>query len=161
MGRKLVASYKTEKTMRLHEGISGVLAYSEQMCGMENLRIWEDETNAGVIAMLHFSAQFRNGYLAFYLNSSTNPIRVKDEGGKEVKIKGLHIPLLEPGRKHRSGLERNDSKGGGEGGRRGSDTKKFITGARVEFQTEEEKVAFVNKIREVQKTMIALPDLTQ
>ena len=44
MGRTLLGTYKTEKTLRIHEGLSSVLAYQEQMCGMENLRLWEDES---------------------------------------------------------------------------------------------------------------------
>lgn len=110
MGRTLLGTYKTEKTLRIHEGLSGVLAYQEQMCGMENLRLWEDESTNAVIATIHFSAHFRNGYLAFYLNSSANPVRVKDEGGREVKIKGLRVLL--DGKADGKGLVRKDSGAG-------------------------------------------------
>ncbi|KAF9631322.1 hypothetical protein BFW01_g2184 [Lasiodiplodia theobromae] len=150
MGRILVGVFKTEKTLRVHEGLSGVLAYQEQMCGMENLRLWADPDSGGILAMIHFSAQFRAGYLAFYLNSSTCPVRVKDEGGKEIKIKGLRIPL--------------DRDRVVNGGRRGSESgkaegKKWITGARVEFASDIEKFLFLEKVKEVQQTMIQLPDL--
>ncbi|KAL1641610.1 hypothetical protein SLS58_005885 [Diplodia intermedia] len=150
MGRILVGVFKTEKTLRVHEGFSGVLTYQEQMCGMENLRLWANPASGGVLAMIHFSAQFRPGYLAFYLNSSNCPVRVKDEGGKEVKIKGLKIPI-----------DRNRA---GIGGRRGSESgkvegKKWITGARVEFASDVEKLLFLEKVKEVQQTMILLPDI--
>ncbi|KAK7710925.1 hypothetical protein SLS57_008241 [Botryosphaeria dothidea] len=150
MGRTLVGVFKTEKTLRVHEGLSGVLAYQEQMCGMENLRLWADPDNGGILAMIHFSAHFRPGYLAFYLNSSAFPVRVKDEGGKEVKIKGLKIPL--------------DKDKAGVGGRRGSESgraegKKWITGAKVEFASDVEKFLFIEKVKEVQQTMILLPDV--
>ncbi|KKY20550.1 hypothetical protein UCDDS831_g04597 [Diplodia seriata] len=150
MGRILVGVFKTEKTLRVHEGFSGVLTYQEQMCGMENLRLWANPASGGVLAMIHFSAQFRAGYLAFYLNSSNCPVRVKDEGGKEVKIKGLKIPM-----------DRNRA---GIGGRRGSESgkvegKKWITGARVEFASDVEKLLFLEKVKEVQQTMILLPDM--
>ncbi|GME46292.1 hypothetical protein GTA08_BOTSDO09162 [Neofusicoccum parvum] len=150
MGKTLVGVFKTEKTLRIHEGLSGVLAYQEQMCGMENLRLWEDPENGGILAMIHFSAHFRPGYLAFYLNSSACPVRVKDEGGKEIKIKGLKIPLD----RYRAGV----------GGRRGSEVgrgegKKWITGAKVEFAGDVEKFLFLEKVKEVQQTMILLPDV--
>jgi len=66
MGKSLILSVKTSKTMRLHDGFSGNFAYQEQMCALENLRIWQDQDTSGVLAMIHYSAQFRNGYMAFY-----------------------------------------------------------------------------------------------
>ena len=95
MGRTLLATFRTCKTMRIHEGALASFAYAEQMCALENLRIWEDTDTGAVIALIHFSASFRDGYLAFYLNSSTNPVRVLDVGGREVKIKGLRVPIAE------------------------------------------------------------------
>jgi hypothetical protein len=161
----LVATFKTAKTLRLHEGLTSVLAYQEQMCGMENLRLWEDErtstsnnaptespssslyptssnsssrtvgatgvpmglhatptgkSNAGpacgVLAMIHFSAQFRKGYCRFWLNDSNNPIRVKDDGAREVKIKGLRIPLEDP----KEAARRDSRKDSGAGVANGS-----------------------------------------
>ena len=179
MGRTLLGTYKTEKTLRIHEGFSGVLAYQEQMCGMENLRLWEDESTNAVIATIHFSAHFRNGYLAFYLNSSANPVRVKDEGGREVKIKGLRV-LLDgkvDGKADGKALVRKDSGAGvlekattagreaggkeekGEKRRSEADKRKVVNGARVEFASEAEKRAFLGVVKEVQRTMRELPDL--
>lgn len=158
MNRTLLCTFRTEKTLRLHEGLSGVLAYQEQMCGMENLRIWEDESIGGVFAMIHFSAQFRIGYLVFWLNASNAPIRVKDDGAREVKIKGLKIPTGDGA----ASLMRKDSGAGTaaqEKARRGSDGKKVITGAKVEFASEAEKYAFLNKVKEVQTKMKVLPEL--
>ena len=178
MGRTLLGTYKTEKTLRIHEGFSGVLAYQEQMCGMENLRLWEDESTNAVIATIHFSAHFRNGYLAFYLNSSANPVRVKDEGGREVKIKGLRVLL--DGKADGKALVRKDSGAGvlekatttagagreaggkeekGEKRRSEVDKRKVVNGARVEFASEAEKRAFLTVVKEVQRTMRELPDL--
>ena len=46
-----------------------------------------------------------------------------------------------------------------EKARRGSEGKKIITGAKVEFATEGDKYAFLNKVKEVQTKMLVLPDL--
>jgi hypothetical protein len=154
MGRTLLATYRTSKTLRIHEGLSGAFSYAEQMCGMENLRIWEDNDTLAVIVLIHFSPQFRNGYLAFYLNSINTPIRVKDDGGREVKVKGLRVPL------EGKGSARKDSviaEGRSRG--EGVDKKKMVTGARIEFASEAEKRDFLGLVWEVQKEMRDLPGL--
>ncbi|KAF2261154.1 hypothetical protein CC78DRAFT_535871 [Lojkania enalia] len=149
MGRTLLGTYRTEKTLRIHEGVKGAFSYQEQMCGMENLRIWEDEETAAIIAMIHFSAHFRTGYLAFYLNSMNAPLRVKDEGGREIKIKGLRVPM-------EKGALRKDS---GAGYAKDVDRRKIISGARVEFASEAEKKEFMCLVRNVQGDLRDLPDL--
>ncbi|KAK8199604.1 uncharacterized protein BKA78DRAFT_348622 [Phyllosticta capitalensis] len=133
-GRQLIGAFKTEKTLRIHDGLSGVLAYQEQMCGMESLRLWRDVGFGGaatsspapssstplanqhrrpateeredkppphdrVFAMIHFTAAFRPGYFVFSVNDPLHPLRIKDDGGsgsREVKIRGLRVPLLDP-----------------------------------------------------------------
>ncbi|KAK7539050.1 hypothetical protein IWX50DRAFT_658340 [Phyllosticta citricarpa] len=125
-GRQLIGAFKTEKTLRLHDGLSGVLAYQEQMCGMESLRLWRDIGFGGaatsspapspysyhhrqqsaeekekappppdrVFAMIHYTAAFRPGYFVFSVNDPQHPLRIKDDGGsKEVKLRGLRVPL--------------------------------------------------------------------
>jgi hypothetical protein len=154
MGRTLLATFRTAKTMRLHSGFSGAFAYAEQMCALENLRVWEDADTGAIIAMIHFSASFRDGYLAFYLNSATNPIRVKDEGAREVRIKGLKVPLDNGAR-----ALRKDSAAGEGGAGAELDKKKIISGARIEFATEMEKREFMDMVAEMQREMIELPDL--
>jgi hypothetical protein len=164
MGRTLLGTYKTEKTLRIHEGLSSVLTYAEQMCGMENLRLWEDDATSAVFVTIHFSAHFRNGYLAFYLNSASSPVRVKDDGGREVKIKGLRVPV--DGKQDQKAPVRKDSGAGvvvqgkkEEGKRKGSEQRKFVAGAKIEFASEAEKRAFLVTVKECQKTMRELPDL--
>ncbi|KZM19320.1 hypothetical protein ST47_g9550 [Ascochyta rabiei] len=98
MGRSLLATFRTSKTMRIHEGTLASFAYAEQMCALENLRVWEDTDTDAIIGLIHFSASFRAGYLAFYLNSSTHPVKVQSVSGREVKIKGLKVPIAEAGR---------------------------------------------------------------
>ncbi|KAF2823861.1 hypothetical protein CC86DRAFT_408881 [Ophiobolus disseminans] len=149
MGRTLLATFRTEKTMRIHEGLSKSFSYAEQMCGLENLRVWEDNDTGAIIALIHFSADFRAGYLAFYLNSSVNPIKVKDDGNREVKIRGLKVPI-DSGRKD-SVVEKGKGKG--------VEKEKVISGAKIEFASDAEKREFLEMCREVQKDLVELPEL--
>jgi formamidopyrimidine-DNA glycosylase len=66
MGKTLLLSVRTNKTLRVHDGIAGTFAYQEQMCALENLRIWKDQDSNGVLAMIHYTPQFRDGYMRFY-----------------------------------------------------------------------------------------------
>jgi hypothetical protein len=157
MGRTLLATFRTGKTMRIHEGISKSFSYAEQMCGLENLRVWEDNDTGAIIALIHFSADFRNGYLAFYLNSSVNPIKVKDDGSREVKIKGLRVPVDRGDR-----AMRKDSAVAGRAKDKGKgkdDAKNVISGAKIEFVSDMEKKEFMAMVKEMQRDMIELPDL--
>lgn len=97
MGRTLLATFRTTKTLRIHEGTLASFAYQEQMCALENLRIWEDEKGC-VVGLIHFSASFREGWLAFCINDREILVEVKDAGGREVKIRGLRVPILDAGR---------------------------------------------------------------
>jgi hypothetical protein len=149
-GRTLLDSYKTEKTIRVQDGIAGALSSSEQMCAMENLRLWEEESTGAAMAMIHYSAIFRQGYLKFYINDTENPIKIKDDGGKTVKIKGLKIPMTDNG----DSIKRNQNFK--QDGRRGSDGKKWITGARIEFKNDEEKIRFLDTVRDLQVRAVNL-----
>ena len=126
--------------MRVHEGVGKVIAFQEQMCAMETLRLWEEEGSGAVLGMIHFSAQFRRGYMLFYINSQDKPIRVRDEGGKLVKVKGLRIPL--------------DPNERGKVERRASDAKRLISGAKIEFSSESEKLEFLEMVDRIQKRMV-------
>ena len=66
MGKTLLLSVKTNKTMRIHDGFAGNFAFQEQMCALENLRVWHDADSNGVYCMLHYTPQFRYGYMVFY-----------------------------------------------------------------------------------------------
>ncbi|KAB2100159.1 hypothetical protein AG0111_0g11600 [Alternaria gaisen] len=163
MGRTLLATFRTEKTMRIHEGLSKSFSYAEQMCGLENLRVWEDNDTGAIIALIHFSADFRNGYLAFYLNSSVNPIKVKDDGNREVKIKGLRVPIDRGDRAMRKdSVAEAAVKGKGKekaGTEKAVEKGKVISGAKIEFATDTEKKEFLEMCKEMQRNMIELPDL--
>ncbi|EFQ87533.1 hypothetical protein PTT_16976 [Pyrenophora teres f. teres 0-1] len=162
MGRTLLATFRTEQTMRLRTSLVGKsFSYAEQMCGMENLRVWEDNDSGAVIALIHFSAHFRQGYLAFYLNDAANPVKVKDDGGREVKIKGLRVPI--EGSSRKDSVTEGKGKGKGKMGERAKEKEKekgIIGGAKVEFATDGEKREFLEMCKHMQKNMIELPDLT-
>jgi hypothetical protein len=143
--------------MRIHSGLSKSFSYAEQMCALENLRIWEDTDTGAIIALIHFSADFRAGYLAFYINSAVSPIKVKDEGNREVKIKGLRVPI-----DRGDGAVRKDSvveKGKAKEDLKRVDKEKVISGARIEFASEMEKSEFLAMVEEMQKELVELPDL--
>ena len=73
MGKTLLLSVQTNRTLRVHEGIAGTFAYQEQMCALENLRIWRDPDTNGVLAMVHYTPQFRDGYMTFYCETAYTP----------------------------------------------------------------------------------------
>jgi hypothetical protein len=117
---------------------------------MENLRLWEEEPSGAVMAMIHFSAIFRSGYMTFYINDTENPIKIKDDGGKTVKIKGLKISMVD----NDDVLRRTQSVK--QDGRKASEAKKWITGARIEFDSLAEKVRFLETVQDLQVRAVNL-----
>lgn len=164
MGRTLLATFRTEKTLRTHSGLSKSFAYAEQMCGLETLRIWQDNDTGAVIALIHFSADFRRGYLAFYLNSSNTPISVKDDGSRQVKIRGLRVPLDGA---HPSAASTSTTSTSASSGSSSSSSKKknadkddrVISGAKIEFATDMEKREFLDLCKVMAGQLIELPEL--
>ena len=124
--------------MRIHDGLTGAFAYAEQLCGLENLRIFQDHSTGGVLAIIHYTPQFRNGYMAFSLNSNWENISIRDDGENTIKVKGLAIPV-----DAKSVLQRRNS---GPEKKKGA---KYIAGARIEFYTAMDKALFMAKFREV------------
>ena len=127
--------------MRIHDGLTGAFAYAEQLCGLENLRVFQDQSTGGVLAIIHYTLQFRDGYMAFSLNSSQENVSIRDDGENTIKIKGLAIPLDAAAK---TVLQRPNSapekkKGG----------VKYIAGAKIEFYTAMDKALFMAKFREV------------
>ena len=149
--------------MRLHDGIAATFSYAEQLCGLENLRIFQDDAG-GIMALLHYSPHIQDGYMAFYLNSARDPVRLRDDGELGVKIKGLRIAL-----------EGKEGSSGAAGRRRSATTimtptgdggglplkspklkgERLVTGAKIEFYTEVDKRLFKDKFREIQGMFFA------
>jgi len=129
--------------MRIHDGIGGTFIFAEQLCGLENLRLFQDEQTGGVLAMIHYSPMFHDGYLAFHLNSTQNPLRIRDEDEKTIRIKGLNISVDDP-----SSLTRRDS-APSKKSKQKSDHKN-IKAVKIEFSTPEHKQLFKNMFKEIQ-----------
>lgn len=144
MGKSLMLSLKTKRTLRVHDGLSSAFAFQEQLCGLENLRLWQDDSG-DVLAMIHYSPSFRDGYLAFHVGfSSRKRIHFRGDGERHVKIKGLEVPI----EAKREGSRPTDSPVGSKSPKAKSEKK--ITAVRIEFTTEADKRIFLNKLKEVQ-----------
>ncbi|KAI9818418.1 MAG: hypothetical protein M1827_000477 [Pycnora praestabilis] len=148
MDKPLLLSVKTTKTMRIHEGITGPLQFQEQMCALENLRIWQDSSTGGALAMIHYTANFRDGYMSFYLNSHRDPIRIKEESDRWIRIKGIRTvenKKAPPTPRRDSGLQ------GPKSPTMKTKIEKAITGARIEFTTTHDRRLFLEKYEELRE----------
>ena len=153
MGKTLLLSVQTKRTMRVHDTLIGnTFSLQEQLCGLENLRIWQDDDMAGVLVMIHYSAQVRDGYLAFRLSSPPrNTVRVRDDGDRFVRIKGLAVQPVTT----RDVFERRESMRDVKSPvtspkSPGAKKEKTISAVKIEFESEVEKRIFLEKVRETQ-----------
>jgi len=136
--RTLTLSVRTVKTTRVHDGIAGIMKENEQLCGLENLRVWMDQGTGEIFAMIHFKPQFRIGYMIFQLNSALHPLMLKEEGHRYVKITGLDMPAEGRRASHpRFPKKRSENEKSKPVKRTGS--------IRIEFATEDERDLFVQK----------------
>ncbi|KAK0899406.1 hypothetical protein LTR02_009695 [Friedmanniomyces endolithicus] len=187
-GRTLLGSFHTTKTTVLHEGFKGAFAFEEQFANIEMLRLWEDDgistpgAAGGVLALLHVSSSFGEGWARWWINSSRSQVRVKEDGPKGAKVKGIDVMVVKPGSgadKMRGAAATSATSAGaaagggnGEGGLQRVETfaeprpnggkripVRAVTGVKVEFKAEEDKRRFVAQCRRVQEKMLLLPDL--
>ncbi|KAK4569907.1 hypothetical protein LTR86_002876 [Recurvomyces mirabilis] len=179
-GRTLLGSYRTTKTTVIHDGLKGAFAFEEQFANIEMLRLWEDDGIAtpgaagGVMALMHVSSNFGDGWARFWLNGNKQQVRVKEDSAKWARVKGIDITVVRPGtapavaEKIRSpsvaspvgdGLQRVETmmEARPNGGRR--IPVKRVQGVRIEFKTEEERSRFVQQSKTVQGKILSLPDL--
>ncbi|MCJ1248125.1 hypothetical protein MMC30_005340 [Trapelia coarctata] len=143
IGKLLILSVQTKRTMRIHDGIGGTFAFAEQLCGLENLRLFQDEQTGGVLAMIHYSPSFYDGYLVFYLNSTQNPLRIRDEDEKTIRVKGLNVSVDDP-----SSMVRRDSAPSKKS--KPKNDHKNVKAVKIEFSTAEDKQLFKNMFKEIQ-----------
>ena len=155
MWKPLLYSFCTRRTMLAHEGfVSAAFSFQEQLCGLENLRLWRDEEAGSTIAMIHYSPNISEGYLSFRVSGPGTTAKIIDEGEKWVKVKRLNIVLgpklvsASPSPKSVSASPSPKSpspEGGGGGGGRGGGRRaeKKIPAIKIEFSTPEEKYKFL------------------
>jgi hypothetical protein len=146
MGKKLLLSIRTRKTTRIHSGVAGAFAQQQQLCALENLRIFRDDHTGLVHGMIHFVPDFttQTGYMTIPLNDAKNPIRVKEDNDVTIRIKGLSIGI-------RDNKIRRPSTSDGKAAKQ--NPEKFITGAKMEFYAKDDKIIFMNKLKEIQDAM--------
>lgn len=165
-GRALLGSFRTLKTAVLHEGIKGAFAFEEKFANIEVLRLWQDDGTAqdgaggGVLALLHLGSDFGEGWARWWMNSSTQAVRIKDEQTKFVRLKGIDLRVVKPGASVEKVRQRQMSDLSGNGRpRKKSSVEKQVTGVRIEFQTEVLREEFVVLTRRIQQRMMPLPDV--
>jgi hypothetical protein len=178
-GRLLIGSFQTLKTTVIHDGFMGTFAFEEQFANIEMLRLWEDDGVAtpggqgGVMALMHISSNFGEGWARWWMNSSKQPVRVKTDSSKWVRLKGLDITVVKPGTspiaadelRRTSTIEddipRMDTKSSFETAKSPSKKShaKTVKGVRVEFKDESQRNIFFETTRRIQQQSFSLPDL--
>ena len=177
-GRMLLGSYQTLKTTVIHDGLMGTFAFEEQFANIDILRLWEDDgvatpgAQGGVMALMHISSNFGEGWAKWWMNSSKQPVRIKADSYKWARLKGLDITVVKPGtspttadKLRRSstideGLQRMDTKdsiGAKSPGKKAP--VKTVKGVRVEFKDENERKLFLDTSKRIQERLSSLPDL--
>ncbi len=173
--RTLIGSFRITKTTVIHDGIRGTFAFEEQFAGIEMLRLWEDDGVAtpggegGVLALMHISSNFGDGWARWWTNCSRQQVRVKGDGSKHAKLRGIEIDVVKPGQIVSAGdklrnkvtmgdLQRFDTESlPKSAGKKVPVTR--VTGIRIEFKTEEERNEFLDMSKRAQSRMIPLPTL--
>ena len=145
MTKTLLSSIRTRRTMRIFPGVSGAFTTEQQLCALENLRIFQDHNSPTVYAMIHFVPEFSsgNGYLTIPLNDPKNPIRVKESNDTTVQIKGIKVTLPQRSRRP-SGSNSKSAK---------KEQEKLIQGVKMEFYARQDKTAFMAQLKQVQDSL--------
>ena len=178
-GRLLIGSFQTLKTSVIHDGFMGNFTFEEQFANIEMLRLWEDDGVAtpggqgGVMALMHISSNFGDGWARWWMNSSKQPVRVKTDSSKWARLKGLDITVFKPGNSANAadtlrrtstieeGIRRRDTKDSFETAKSSSKKSpvKTVKGVRIEFKDESQRNIFVETTKTVQEQLFSLPDL--
>ena len=181
-GRRLIDSFRTIKTCVTHEGLKGTFAFEEQFANIEMLRLWEDDglatpgAQGGVLALMHVSSNFGEGWARWWMNCSRQQVKVRADGIKCAKLRGIDLVVRKPGTSANAAERvRSTSSAGSTGGPvLRVDTKdaiptvkisgkklpvKRVTAIKIEFRSEEERDKFVSISHRVQQKLIALPEL--
>ncbi len=102
-----------------------------------------------VLSSFHSLHGSSNDQLMLLVNSYRDPVRVRDDGDRWIKLKGLSIPLQGQKRSSRrpNFVQSTESPK--------AKAEKRMTGARIEFTTQVEKRRFLETFNEVQGTFFA------
>lgn len=150
----LIRTLPTTRVVRLHNS-PWMRTFSArlQLCGLENLRVFQDLSDPNsLVCMIHYSPNFRpldgEEYIIFRLYPPPrNSVRIRDDGEKCVKIKGLDIrgsPVLEQkkkGKTPQSQIEQLEEEAYGS---------HSIEKIKIEFESGKEKRQFLELTRELQ-----------
>ena len=125
----------------------------------------------GVMALMHVSSNFGEGWARWWINSSRQQVRVKEDGFKWAKVKGIDITVVRPGTRT-SVADNIRSPAPADGGLQRVNTLearyavggkrtllKKVTGIKVEFKIPEDRDRFIKQCKAVQNNMVMLPDL--
>lgn len=167
-GRTLLGSYRTTKTTVIHEGLKGAFAFEEQFANIEMLRLWEDDgvstpgAIGGVLALMHISSNFGEGWARWWINNSKQQVKVKDDGAKFAKVKGIDVTVVRPGTS-KAAIERARTVSVGAESmtpvQQARNAVKKVNGVKIEFKTEDERSKFVAAAKRAQENSMPLPDL--
>ncbi|KAL8916583.1 MAG: hypothetical protein Q9208_008423 [Pyrenodesmia sp. 3 TL-2023] len=151
---QLLRSLPTSRTVRLHNSPwARTFSPRLQLCGLENLRIFRDMSDPNaLVCMIHYSPNFRPSdgeeYLVFRLYPPPrNLVRIREDGDKCVKIKGLDIrgspaeELKKKGKAPQSRAEQLEEDAYGS---------HSIEKIKIEFESEKEKRQFLELTRDLQ-----------
>ncbi|SMQ53074.1 unnamed protein product [Zymoseptoria tritici ST99CH_3D7] len=162
-GRTLIGSYRTTKTTVAHAGFKGAFSFEEQFSAMEVLRLWEDDgvstpgASGGIFALMHTRTNFGDGNWAkWWINSSREPIKVKDDGARHAKVKEINVSVPKTG----SAPRRMRTLPDGQSFLELASPASSVSGVRIEFKNEEERTRFVSAAKRAQERSLNLPDLT-
>lgn len=171
-GRLLIGSFRTTKSTVIHDGIMGTFAFEEQFANIETLRLWEEDgiatpgAQGGVLALMHISSNFGDGWARWWMNCSRQRVRLRDDPPKHARLKGIDVLVVKPGESTRklsttSELQRVNSSDSNIPARQASRraTVRRVTGIRIEFKTSEERARFVQLTSQAQERTLPLPDL--
>ncbi|EME82296.1 uncharacterized protein MYCFIDRAFT_59482 [Pseudocercospora fijiensis CIRAD86] len=135
------------------------------------LRLWEDDgvstpgAAGGVLALMHISSNFGEGWARWWMNNSKQQVKIKEDGAKYAKVKGLDVKVVKPGTTAAQIERTRVASFAGEevakiqAATKKSSTLKQVGGIRIEFKSEEERNAFVSMAKKCQENLIPLPEL--
>ena len=65
-GKTLLLSVKAHVTSGFFKDVTGHDTLEAQLCGLENIRLWQDPETKAVQAMVRYTTEFKDKYLTFY-----------------------------------------------------------------------------------------------